>query len=444
MESETGFARLGAARIAYQVDGDAPLDLVSTPGSFVAFDVTKDDPLGALYYQRLASFARVIRFDRRGTGSSDPIPDNTTPTVESHVEEALAVMDLVGSRNPAFLAAYDAGAMAITLAATRPERVSALILVNTTASFIEAQDYPLGFDRDAAEALVATFEETWGTPETIGMLVPSRSDDQDFLSRFARLQRLTISPAQAADFFRAMFDVDVRDLLPQVKAPTLVLHRDRFGLIPKSHGEYIAERIPDARFQIVPGSDGPIIWEHADLVLDAIEEFLTDVQPSSRPDRVITTLVFTDIVDSTRRVEQLGDRRWGAFLDVHQGLAENIVAINRGTLVKSTGDGFLATFDNPGSAVAAAQRLAHDMRAVGLETRTGIHTAEVERRGDDVAGLGVHVASRIMDAAGAGEILVSGTVKDLAFGSDFRFRDRGHHSLKGLDGEWHLFAVERR
>lgn len=423
MKHDTGFAQVGDARVAFQVSGSGPIDLVSTPGSFVSFDVTDEDPMSALYFERLASIARIIRFDRRGAGSSDPVPLDSVPDVESYVDETLAVMDTVGSEQAAFIAGYDAGPMAIMLAATHPDRVSALVLINTSARFLRSDDYPIGLDPEAADLLAKTLEETWGSELAARLYVPSRADDEAFVSWFAKLQRLSISPAQAAAYLRAMFQVDVRPLLASVTVPTLVLHRSEFALIPTSHAEYVAGRVPNGHLVELPGRDGPILWEGQELVLDTIEEFLTDVSPS-RTDRLITTVVFTDIVDSTRRAEELGDRRWRALLEVHESRAARAIGTHGGQLVKSTGDGFLATFDGPGKAIVAAAQLVRDLRQLGLDTRTGIHTGEVESRGADIAGIGVHLASRIMSEAEPGEIWVSSTVKELVAGSDFHFSDR--------------------
>ena len=442
MERTTGFAHIGGVNVAYQVNGLGSLHLVATPGSFVGFDSAEDDPMVALYYQRLASIARVIRFDRRGAGSSDPVPLDDVPGIESYMEEAIAVMDTVGAARAVVMAGYDAGPMAIMLAANHPERVSALVLVNTTPRFLYAADYPIGIDPGAAQQMAEIFEQTWGSEVAAGLSVPSRATDPRFVTWFAKLQRLTISPAQAAAYMRAMIDVDVRALLPSIVAPTLVIHRQELQFIPLSHAEYMAEKIPGAVLRTIPGQDVPMMWERQDEMLDAVEEFVARIQPGSRVDRVISTVVFMDIVDSTRRAEELGDRRWHALLEVHDEIAARVTRGNGGVLVKNTGDGFMATFDIPGRAIFAATQIRMELTQLGITTRTGIHSGEVERRRDDVAGVAVHLASRIMDRAEPGEIWVSNTVKDLVAGSDFHFTDRGVHALKGLGEEWRLFSLE--
>lgn len=396
-----------------------------------------------VYYRRLASFTRLIRFDRRGAGSSGAVSLDDASNLESYVEETLAVMDAVGTERAAVMAGYDAGPMAMKLAVMHPDRVAALILSNTTARFREAQDYPIGFDAERADQMVAMVSETWGTEEQVSNFIPSRANDPMFRARLAKLQRLTLSPIEAATYVEAMADMDVRSLLPSIRVPTLILHRNDFPLIPLAHAQYLANHIANARMVAIPGKDGPFVWEQPGIALDAIEEFLTGVAPEAGADRVIATVLFADIVGSTRRAEELGDRRWRALLDVHDELAVRVVAAYGGTLVKMTGDGFMATFERPGRAILAAEEFGRQVGEVGVDVRTGIHTGEVEVRGDDVGGLAVHLASRVMDVAEPGQILVSRTVKDLVVGADLSFEDRGLDMLKGLEGEWHLFSVAR-
>lgn len=331
--------------------------------------------------------------------------------------------------------------MAVLLAATHPERISALGLFNTTPRYLRADDYPIGVDPDAAEQVAATFGETWGSDAHAGLYVPSRADDPRFISWFAKLQRLTISPAQAGTYLRAMFGVDVRTLLRSIVAPTLVLHRRDFAFVPLSHGEYLAEHIPNARLVVLEGVDGPLIWERPELTLDVIEEFVTGVRPAAAADRVIATVLFTDIVESTSRAEDLGDRRWREVLDLHDELAERTVTTFDGVLIKHTGDGIMATFDRPSAAVGAARSFADQVSSYGIDVRIGIHTGEVETAGSEVGGLAVHLAARVMDEAGPGEIVVSRTVRDLMVGSPVAFTDRGEATLKGFDGTWRVYAV---
>jgi class 3 adenylate cyclase len=436
----TGFARLGASRIAFEVSGTGPVDLLHVLGSFVSFDTAAEDAMAEVYYRRLASFSRLIRFDRRGAGSSDAARVDASP-VDAYVEETLAVMDAVGTKRAAVMAGYDAGPMAVSLAVAHPNRVTALILSNTTARYLEADDYPIGLDLDEAEHMIAMVSDTWGTEEQVSRLIPSRADDPLFRARLARLQRLTLSPAEAARYMRALAAVDVRPLLTSIDVPTLVLHRSDLRLIPMAHAQYLADHIGGARLVTIPGKDGPFVWEHPELALDAIEEFLTGIAPQSGSDRAMATILFTDIVGSTRLAEELGDRRWRTLIDVHDEIAARVVAAHEGRLDKLTGDGFMATFDRPGKAILAATEFGRQTAGLGVAVRAGIHTGEVELRGDTAGGLAVHLASRIMGQAGPGEVLASRTVKELVVGADLVFEDRGPYRLKGFEDEWQLFSV---
>jgi class 3 adenylate cyclase len=422
--------------------GEGPLVLVNAPGSFSHADVVFEDPAAVLYYRRLASFAKVIHFDRRGTGGSDPTPADTRPPSQLYTEELTAVLDDAGAERAAILAMFDVGPMAIGFAATRPHRTAALILANTSARHLAADDYPIGIAPEVAETLRAAMEESWGTEELVRLLVPSRADDQRFRRWHAKLQRTITSPQTVQAFIQASYTVDARPLLPQVQAPTLVLHRRQFQLVPVDHGRYLAEHIPDARLVELPGADGPLVWETPELALDAIEEFLTGIRREGEPERLLATVLFTDIVASTQRAGQLGDQRWRELLDLHDQTARRWVEAFRGRLIKSTGDGILATFDSPVRAIRCALTLAEDLDDLGIPIRAGLHTGGIELRDGDVGGIGVHIAARVMAAAAPGEILVSRTVHDLVTGSGIALQDRGTHRLKGVQGDWQLLAVE--
>ncbi|MEX2651937.1 MAG: adenylate/guanylate cyclase domain-containing protein [Acidimicrobiia bacterium] len=445
MERTTGYARLGPDRIAYEVvssNPDSSIDLVLTAGSFGAFDTDWEDPQAELFLRRLASFARVIRFDRRGTGASDPLPLDALPPWETFVQELECVMEDAGSARAAIMTTYDAGPMGMLFAATKPERTAALILVNTSSKYVASDDYPIGFPADAADELNRTMEDRWGSDQHVLLQVPSRADDARFRTWYAKKTRSIAGPAAAAAYFRAMFTADARSLLPAIHVPTLVLHRTAYRFMPIEHGRYLADNIEGARMVQLPGSDGPLYWDHADEALDAIEEFLTGMTPTAPTDRVLATVLYTDIVDSTRLLADMGDARWRGVLDTHDDLAGRLAVENRGRLVKSTGDGVLATFDGPGRGIRFATGFRRQLHTIALTIRSGIHTGEVEMRGEDVGGMAVHLAARIMAEAGEGEILVSRTVKDLVVGSDLAFEDRGVHHLKGIDGEWQLLAVK--
>jgi class 3 adenylate cyclase len=351
------------------------------------------------------------------------------------------VLDEVGSQRAAIMAQLDAGPTALLFAATRPERTSALVLVHTSARFAADSDYPIGGTPEEVEAALATFDRLWGSEELAAQLVPSRIDDARFLRWFAKWQRASARPKDAQVFLRAMAEVDVRPVLPLVQAPTLILHRRGFELVPIAQGRYLADHIAGARLIELPGSDVDLTWETPELALDAIQEFLTGVRRTAEPDRVLATVLFTDIVGSTERAARLGDRRWRELLEVHDELAGRLVEQFGGRLVKTTGDGILATFDGPGRAIRCAAALRDELTGIDLQIRAGLHTGEIELREGDVGGIAVHIAARVMAAAAPGVILTSRTVRDLVVGSDIAMTDRGPHPLKGVDGTWQLFAA---
>ena len=444
MQPQTTYARLAGDRIAYQVLGEGPPDLVVAPSSFGHVDVNWEDPGIALFLRSLASFSRVILFNRRGTGPSDPPPPDPLPPWESYAQDLALVLDEVGAARAALLAELDAGPMALFFAGTRPERTSALILSHATAKWVASDDYPIGIPAEVAAARVAELAELWGTEASAAAVAPSRADDQRFRRWYAKLQRTSASPRAAQALLRALSEVDVRPILPLIQAPTLVLHRRDVQFVPVEHSRYLAEHIPAARLVELPGADMALVWEAQGLVLDLLEEFLTGVRRTVEPSRVLATVLFTDIVGSTEQASRLGDRRWREVLNVHDELARRLVDDFGGRLVKTTGDGILATFDGPGRAIRCAAALSDELGGIGVQLRAGLHTGEVELRNGDVGGIAVHIAARVMAEASPGEILTSRTVRDLVVGSDIALHERGTQPLKGVEGTWQLFSVGGR
>ena len=444
MRPATKFARLGNDRVGYQVLGDGPIDLVFITGMSSHIDLRWEEPLNEYFLHRLASFSRLILFDRRGTGVSDPVPFDHLPTWEEWADDMRIVFDAVGCERAAIMAWLDGGPMAMLFAATYPERTAALVLAHTAARYVRADDYPHGFAPDVAEQLLHIVEELWGTDEFVSIAVPSRSSDEGFRQRYARYLRAAARPREAAAQLRNLLSADVRHVLPLIRCPTLVLNRTGYRLVTTDHARYLAEHIPDATLVDLPGTDGVLVTEHAGDVLDRIEEFLSGLVGGSVPDRALATVLFTDIVNSTDLAISMGDRRWKAVLETHDEITRDQVARFQGRFIESTGDGVLATFDRPGRAIRAAEAIQESIRALGIDVRAGLHAGEVELRegGHRVGGIAVHIAARVMAIAAPGEILVSSTVKDLVAGSGIEFRDGGMHDLKGVPDAWRLFAIE--
>jgi class 3 adenylate cyclase len=441
VQPQTRYAWLGQDRIAYQVMGQGPPDLVATPGSFTHVDIMWEDPAAAVFYRRLASFSRLIRFDRLGTGASDPVQLERLPPWESYAEELAVVLDEVGSDSAAILVGVDAGPMAMYYAATKPRRTSALMLFTTSAKYLAASDYPIGIPQEVAEALLGQVDQLWGTEAMAQLMIPSRAGDQRFCRWFAKLTRGAAGPRAAQAFLRVLLEIDARPLLPLIQAPTLVLHRTEAPLVPVEHGRFLAEHIADAKLVELAGADWGLPWQGADIALDHVEEFLSGLRRPPEPTRVLATVLFTDIVGSTEQAGRLGDRHWRELLAVHDDTARRVVEEFQGQLVKTTGDGMLATFDGPGRGIRCAAALRDELGGIGLQIRAGLHTGEVELRDGDVGGIAVHLAARVMAAAGTGEIFTSRTVRDLVVGANITVEDRGPYVLKGIDEIWQLFAV---
>ncbi|MDT5089060.1 MAG: hypothetical protein QOG47_1767 [Mycobacterium sp.] len=433
------YAQSGGLNIAFSVTGEGP-DLVVAPGFISHLDIMWEEPSVVHFYSRLASFRRVVTFDKRGTGLSDPVMH--APTLEESVDDLGAVMDAAGCERADLVGVSEGGTMAMLMAAGHPDRVKALILYGTFSRLLQAPGYPLGVTEAQLSALVEVSAGGWGEGVGLGAWAPSRRSDADFRQWWARLQRVAASPGMVRNIFALYPQLDIRDVLPAIQVPTLVLHRRDDRMVAPDMGRYVADHIPGATFVEVDGADHLFFTGDADTVLDEIEEFLTGIRPLPVVERVLATVLFTDIVDSTKRAVELGDQRWKELLGRHDALVRRQLARFQGREVNTTGDGFLARFDGPARAIRCAVAIRDVLRSLGLEVRAGVHTGEVELRGDDISGIAVHIAARVAGAAAAGEVLASRIVVDLVAGSGLSFAARGEHNLKGVAGEWGLFAVE--
>ncbi len=438
MQPETRYAKSGEVNIAYQVVGDGPLDLVLVPGFASHLEVAWEEPSLARLLSRLASFSRLITFDKRGTGLSDRVSLNELPTLEQRMDDVRAVMDAVGSERAALFGISEGGPMSMLFAATFPERTSALVLYGSYARH-PAQ----GLTAEHRQPFLDAMERSWGQGMAMGMFAPSRAEDHQFKQWWARFERLGASPGASVAILRMAVEIDIRHVLPTIRVPTLILHRAEERAVPVEGARYMAEHIPGAKYVELPGIDHCPWVGDSDAILDEVQEFLTGVRPAPEPDRVLATVLFTDIVGSTQRAAELGDRRWRALLDSYYALARRELDRFRGREVKTMGDGFLATFDGPARGIRCACAVSDSAGQLGLAIRAGLHTGECEMMEDDVGGIAVHIGARVSAEAAAGEVLVSSTVKDLVAGSGLQFEDRGPHALKGIPEEWRLFAVER-
>lgn len=428
----TRYARSGQARIAYQVWGEGLVDLVLVGGPATHLDILWEEPATVRTFQRYGSFARVVQFDRRGTGLSDPA--TSPPTLEQQMDDLSAVMNAVGLERVALQGGVDAGLGAM-YAATHPERVTALVLYGV------APAGGLIITQERRELLLDVVENHWGEGALLPLFVPSKVGDRRFTEWWTRFERACASPAMARMLIDLNIQTDLRGVLPTIRVPTLVVHRTDDQLIPIQAGRETAALIPGARFLEVPGTDAYGWLEHQGTWIDEIEEFLTGRRPAREPERVLATVLFTDIVGSTERAAAAGDRAWLDLLSRHNALVRQELDRWRGREVKTVGDGFLATFDGPARAVRCAEAVAGGVADLGLEVRAGVHTGECELSDGDVTGIAVHIAARVLALARPGEVLASRTVKDLVVGSGLEFDDRGVHDLRGVPGEWRVYAL---
>jgi pimeloyl-ACP methyl ester carboxylesterase len=442
MTPPTQYAKSGDASIAYQVVGDGPIDVVLVLGFATHLELQWESPPFARFFERVSSFARLIIFDKRGTGLSDPVTD--VPTLELRIDDVRAVMDAADSERAALFGISEGGPMSVLFAATHPERVTSLVLYGAMGRTTEAPDYPWASPAEALRESTAEFIAPYWGQQAEGMVeifAPSFAADPHAAEFEARMQRSAASPAMVQQIFEMFLDIDVRAVLPTIHVPTLVLHRHGDRVVNRRAGEELAAQIPNARYVELPGIDHLPWAGDSESVLGEIEEFLTGARSVAEPDRVLATVMFTDIVGSTQRAGEVGDARWRELLVGHQAAVRRELTRFRGREVKTLGDGYLATFDGPARAIQCGCAIAEAARSDGLEVRVGLHCGEVEVMGEDVGGIAVHIAARVGGLAAGGEVLVTSTVKDLVAGSGIQFVDRGAKQLKGIPDEWRLFAA---
>jgi pimeloyl-ACP methyl ester carboxylesterase len=440
MQPQTKYAKSGDVHIAYQIFGDGPVDLVVVPGWLSNVEGWWDMPPAVAFYERLASFCRVAIFDKRGTGLSDRVSINELPTLEQRMDDVRAVMDAVGFERAVLLGYSEGGPMSLLFAATYPARTVALILHGSFAKQEWDDTFAPQF-AETPEQLEAMIEERWPEFPSFPVFAPSFPDSEENRQALARFMRSAASPAAAVALMHMSWQIDVRPILPTIHVPTLILHRAEERLIGVQHARYLAQHIPGAKYVEMPGIDHLLFAGDHEAIAGEIEEFLTGTRQPREPDRVLATVLFTDIVGATERAAQLGDRGWRDLLNRHHALVRRELARFRGHEVDTAGDGFLATFDGPARAIRCASSIREAVHQLGIDVRAGVHTGECELMGDKVAGIAVHIGARVMANAGPGEVLVSGTTKDLVVGAGLQFQDRGVHVLKGVPGEWRLFAA---
>lgn len=440
------YARSGDVHIAYQVLGEGQQDLLLFFSSNASIDSMDEEPALRRFHDRLASFSRLIRFDCRGIGLSDPLAASARTALEQWVDDALGILDAEEITSATVLADMSAAPKAIMMAAAHPERVNRLIIVNGTARVAAAPDYPFGVPPEIIDQFAEEVTDPGAAEkglDDVVLFAPSAKDDLAFRSWWVRAGRRGASPSTARSLLQMDNFADVRELLPLIRIPTLVMHRRGARTIRVAHGRYLAEQVAGATYVELEGQDSLYWIGETDELLTHIEEFLTGSSRPPEPDRVLATVLFSDIVESTSQASAMGDQAWRDRLDSHDAMVRRQLERFRGTEVNTTGDGFLASFDGPNRAIQCACAVVDGAKQLGMQVRVGLHTGEVERRGDDIAGIAVHIGARVAALAGAGEVLVSRTVTDLVAGAGIMFSGRGEHELKGVPGSWQLFAVDR-
>jgi class 3 adenylate cyclase len=435
--SKPRYARNGDVHIAYQVVGDGPIDLIHTSGIWSNLDVLWEWPAWSRYLERLASFSRLILFDMRGVGLSDWGPES--PTLELQMDDVAAVLDAVGSEDAAVYGGARGAAMTLLFAASHPDRTRSLVLYAPVARSLQAPDWPYGRSAEDQQRFFDRFTVEIGTAKNLELQAPDH--DPSFEGWWERFERLGASPGRWRELARILGEIDVRSVLDHIHTPTLVLQRSGDRIVDPAQSRAVAERIDGARFVELEGRNHLPFLGDSDAIVDEIEEFVTGVRPAPLHDRVLSTVLFTDIVDSTRRASELGDYAWRDLLERHNGIVRGLLARFHGREVDTAGDGFLAQFDGPARAVRCALAIVEGVRSIGLEVRAGLHTGEVEIIGDDISGITVHIGARVAALAGPGQVLVSRTVVDLVAGSDLSFDEVGDHEFKGVNGAWKIFRV---
>jgi len=442
---EIRYAKSGELNLAYQCFGEGPGAIVFIPGILNHIETTWAIPEFAQFCRRLAAFSRVVLFDKLGTGLSDRLPPGEQPTLEHRIDDIVAVMTAARLEKAALFGTADGGPGAAMFAATCPERTTALILYGSWPRLSTAEDYPIGHPRTALEDSLKMVEQRWGNeaePLLSRRVAPSRLHDAQWCRTLARMERLAASPRAAVSLHRIMFETDIRAILPTIRVPTLVLHTSGDRIFSVEHGRYLARHIPEARLVELDGIDHFPFYENGATIADLIQEFLTGTRPAIDGDRVLATILFVDIVGSTQKIAEIGDRRWAELLEEYHERSRIEITRHRGVVVDTAGDGVLATFSGPGRAVRCAAAIREVIRPLGLDLRAGVHTGEIETKKNRVAGIAVHIGARVASLADPGEILVSRTVKDLVAGSGIAFLDRGTQSLKGVPDTWDLFAAQ--
>jgi class 3 adenylate cyclase len=440
---ETRYARNGAIHLAYQVLGSGPPDLlVVGPGPGGHVDYAWMEPSLARFLRRLASFSRLIMYDTRGAGLSDPVPGGAAPAMDEQVDDIRAILDETGCQRAVVMGNTAGCAPALVFAAAHPGRVESLILLGGYARLRAGAGYPQGLDQADIDQIADAVLGSWGTGADLDLIAPTAAADDNFRRWYAQIQRLSASPATAAAMIRLWYEFDVRSILPAIKVPTLVIARAGNATVPAHHSRYLAERIADAKYIEFPDADLLFFTGHADQVLDATEEFVTGMRPLPSPDRFLGTVLFVDVAGSTQLAAQIGDSRFADLLGEFLQLVRRQLDRYQGRLVDTAGDGALALFDSPARAIACAEAVRDGVRALGLQVRAGVHTGEMEHGpGGEVRGIAVHTGARVSALAGPGEILVSRTIRDLVAGAPIRLESRGSHQLKGVPGTWEVFAV---